>query len=378
MHPDGSAFISERRHPVRSEGSLLHFSAPSAPLRFIRASRIQRKMQNRQRRQNRRLRPQNQLPERSLHKPRRPRRRKLRVRPHALRPNRNLSRTSDDIAEHIMNRRRVAALRKQNLAFRATSRVSLLQRNRLRNLRRPQTPRLLRRLQDNPLPTRMPLRRRRNQNLIRARSNQRRDFVHAQLRSLLQTPLKPIKFHQRDEQMQMQPRLPRLNRLNQRKFHTIVAPLQQPHAFHARQPHPFPIAQFVKLTRLGPQHPPQMLSRIAAHSSSSILKFINEKSSSHRLDCIVAGEESCNYRCGNVKKCRNLRFSYNSRRGAPQPFVAARPGQPLLPTQKYPSPYRRTSNSAPPACSPLSAFAPAAPAISAARAKLSPESPREC
>src|SRR5580658_2123016 len=35
MHPEGSAFIFARRHPERSEGSLLHFSAYFAALRYV-------------------------------------------------------------------------------------------------------------------------------------------------------------------------------------------------------------------------------------------------------------------------------------------------------------------------------------------------------
>jgi hypothetical protein len=81
--------------------------------------------------------------------------------------------------------------------------------------------------------------------------------------------------------MQMQPRLARFDRFKQRKFHAILTPLQQPDAFDACQPHPFPIAQFVKLPRLSPQHAPQMLSSVAAHNRTGTLESINEKSASH-------------------------------------------------------------------------------------------------
>src|SRR5580704_13023940 len=198
-----------------------------------------------------------------------------------------------------MNRRRIASLRKQNLALRARSLISLLQSSSRRNLGGPQTTRLLRRLRHNPLPTRVPLGRRRNQRLICPRGNQRRDLVDAQLRSLLQTPLESIELHQRDKKMQMQRRLPRLNRLQQRKFHAIVATLRQSHTFDARQPHPFPIAQFVELAWLRTQL--QMKKCAAAVKITAAAKMLASA------------------------------------------------------TQKYPSPYRRTWNSVPPPCSPLSA-----------------------
>ena len=49
------------------------------------------------------------------------------------------------------------------------------------------------------------------------------------------------------------------NRLNQRELHAAVASLRQRHIFHARQPHPLPVAQLVELPRLGAQHAAKML-----------------------------------------------------------------------------------------------------------------------
>src|ERR1700679_3884174 len=160
------------------------------------ASRPQRKTHASQARYHRRLRPQYQMSQRRPRKSRRARSRNLAIRPAALRPNRQRHSIRRLPPQHVSQRLRLTPLRKQNLALRLTaSRKRFLRRNHRAEFWRAHPPRLLRRLHQNLLPPLSPFLRRRHQSLVTARRRHRHDIRHAQFRSLLQAPLKPIEFH---------------------------------------------------------------------------------------------------------------------------------------------------------------------------------------
>src|ERR1700721_2753291 len=222
------------------------------------------------------------MPQRRRRKSRRTSSLELAVRPTTFRPNRQRHRIRRLPAQHVSQRLRLAALRKHHAQLRiAARRKRLLRRRHRPKSRRAHPSRLLRRLHQYLFPTLAPLLRRRNQRLVAARRRQRQNVRHAQLCRLLQTPLEPVELHQRDQQIHSQLRFRHHHWFHQRKFNPVLAAFQHPDAFHAPQPPPRAVAQFIQLPRLRPQHAPQMLRRVPAQSRRRILKLFNEKSPPH-------------------------------------------------------------------------------------------------